>query len=55
MKVGQIEVFDILRDGEIFRSFDVLSKALVYLAAARELQPDHDFELRIVRPKVAER
>lgn len=55
MKVGQVEVFDILRDGKIFRSFDVLSKALTYLSAARELQPDHEFELRVVRPKVVER
>jgi len=55
MRVGQTEIYDILRDGQIFRSFSTLSKALDYLAAARELQPDHEFVLSPVKAQIFER
>ena len=44
VKCGQTVLFEINRDGKLFRSFATRGNALSYLAAARELCPDSKWE-----------
>lgn len=40
-------LFEVLRDGRLFRSFSTRGNALAYIAAARELVPNSDWSLRL--------
>ena len=46
MKVGQTCVYDVLRNGNVHKTFSALQVALNYLSAARELSPKDTWELR---------
>ena len=43
VKHSQSILYEILRDGKLFRSFSTRGNCLSYLAAARELCPDSEW------------
>ena len=45
-------LYEVLRDGELFRSFATRGNALAYIAAARELCPKSHWDLRVERVEV---
>lgn len=45
VKHGQEIVFDVFKDGKLFRSFPTRGNALAYISAARELCPLNSWAL----------
>lgn len=45
MRVLQTELYDVFRNGKLFRSFPARQSALAFIAAARELCPTERWKL----------